>query len=269
MMEMIRMKGRTNQSVEYRERSGHLEEVTDHPVDTSGTRNNEETPRETVANRTSFETHNVKPTELQQATQNDMTQSHLNQMPLYSNPPQHSPTHSTRPPSACCHEQAFNTIGHHSPVFIPQQPSGQHPFNTQGHQTEVVVPQHSDAQHIRHHSGIHFFNGVPLPEPSTTTRQILEHQQQAFNQMANIIGTTISKGFEMPRREYTTFDGNPLKYPSFMENFKTNVEDIDARRNFLIQLCSGKAKEAISGMVMLPGEEGIAEAKSILHEMFG
>ena len=54
-----------------------------------------------------------------------------------------------------------------------------------------------------------------------------------------------------------------------MENFKTNVEDIDARRNFLIQVCSGKAKEAISGTVMLPAEEAFAEAKSILHEMFG
>ena len=78
---------RSNQGDEYRERSGHLEEVTDHPVDTSGTCNNEETPRETVANQTSFETRNVQPTELQQATENDMTQSHLNQMPLYLNPP--------------------------------------------------------------------------------------------------------------------------------------------------------------------------------------
>ena len=50
------------------------------------------------------------------------------------------------------------------------------------------------------------------------------------------------------------------------------MEDIEpspnARCNFLIQLCSGKAKEAISGMVMLPAE-GFAKAKSILHGMFG
>ena len=41
-----------------------------------------------------------------------------------------------------------------------------------------------------------------------------------------------------------TFDGNPLKYPSFMENFKANVEDIETSPN-----ASGKAKEAISGTV--------------------
>jgi hypothetical protein len=34
-------------------------------------------------------------------------------------------------------------------------------------------------------------------------------------------------------------------------------------------LCTGKAKEAISGTVMLPADEGYAKAKSILHEMFG
>ena len=101
---------RSNQGDEYRERSGHLEKVTDHPVDTSVARKNEETPRETVANRMSIETYNVQPTELQPTTQNDTTQSHLNQMLLYSNPPQHGPTHSTRPPPACCHEQAFNTV---------------------------------------------------------------------------------------------------------------------------------------------------------------
>ncbi|CAB4037458.1 Hypothetical predicted protein, partial [Paramuricea clavata] len=62
-------------------------------------------------------------------------------------------------------------------------------------------------------------------------------------------------------------------YPSFTTNFKTNVEDVESdpnvRRTYLIQLCTGKAKEAISGSVMLPPEEGYKKAKSILHEMFG
>jgi hypothetical protein len=94
-----------------------------------------------------------------------------------------------------------------------------------------------------------------------------------FSMMATTIGSSISKGLEMPRREYMTFDGNPLKYPSFIQNFKTNVEDIErdpnARRSFLNQLCTGEAKDAISGTVMLPPEEGYNKAKSILREMFG
>ena len=82
------------------------------------------------------------------------------------------------------------------------------------------------------------------------------------------ISASVSKGFGMPKRNYLTFDGNPLAYPSFIENFQTNVEDMEgnpnARRNYLIQLCTGKAKEAISET-----EEGYAKAKSILKEMFG
>ena len=77
----------------------------------------------------------------------------------------------------------------------------------------------------------------------------------------------------MPKNEYMTFDENPLDYPSFITNFKTNVEDVESdpniRSNYLIQLCTGKAKDAISGSVMLPPEEGYQKAKSILHEMFG
>lgn len=108
---------------------------------------------------------------------------------------------------------------------------------------------------------------------ATNVQQVFQQQQEMLKMVASTIGSSISKGFEMPRRDYLTFDGNPLSYPSFIENFKTNVEDIEsnpnARRNFLIQLCTGKAKDAISGTVMLPPEEGYAKARSILREMFG
>ena len=110
-------------------------------------------------------------------------------------------------------------------------------------------------------------------QPKTKTQPILEQQREILRIMAATIGSTISKGFEMPKREYMTFDGNPLTYSSFIENLKTNAEGTEsnpnARRSFLIQLCIGKAKEAISGTVMLPPEEGYNKAKSILHEMFG
>ena len=91
--------------------------------------------------------------------------------------------------------------------------------------------------------------------------------------MATTIGSTISKGLVMPKREYLSFDGDPLQYPRFIVNFKTNVEDVEAdsnvRCNFLIQLCTEKAKDAINGTVMLAPDEGYKKAKFILHEMFG
>jgi hypothetical protein len=114
---------------------------------------------------------------------------------------------------------------------------------------------------------------VPQPyQPIPNSQQMFEQQQQALKVMATTIGSTISKGLVMPKREYLSFDGDPLQYPSFIANFKTNVEDVEAdsnvRRNFLIQLCTGKAKDDISGTVML-APDGYKKAKSILHEMSG
>ena len=126
--------------------------------------------------------------------------------------------------------------------------------------------------------GIHYNEatnfGIPRPyQPIPNNQQLLEQQQQGLSMMASTIGSTINKGFAMPKREYMSFDGDPLNYPSFIANFKTNVEDVEAdpnvRQNFLIQLCTGKAKDAISGTVMLTPEEGYKKAKSILHKMLG
>jgi hypothetical protein len=118
-----------------------------------------------------------------------------------------------------------------------------------------------------------YFHNCQFQHPTSDGQQMFEQQQQALRLMATTIGSTISKGFVMPKREYMSFVGNPLDYPSFITNFTTNVEDVESdpnvRRTYLIQLCTGEAKEAISGSVMLPPEEGYKKAKSILHEMFG
>ena len=121
--------------------------------------------------------------------------------------------------------------------------------------------------------GAVYYHNPQFYQPAHDSQQIFKQQQEAMKLMATTIGSTISKGFVMPKKEYMTFDGNPLDYPSFITNFSTNVEDVESdpnvRRNYLIQLCTGKAKKAISGSVMLPPEEGYRKAKSILHEMFG
>ena len=90
---------------------------------------------------------------------------------------------------------------------------------------------------------------------------------------AETIGSSIRKGFEMPKRDCLTFDGNPMSYPRFIENFKTNIEEREqnprVRLAYLIQFCTGTAKEAISNCVMLPEDEGYSKAREILHNSFG
>ena len=105
-----------------------------------------------------------------------------------------------------------------------------------------------------------YYHNPQFYQPAHDSQQIFEQQQEAMKLMATTIGSKISKGFVMPKKVYMTFNGNPLDYPSFITNFGTNVGDVESdpnvRCNYLIQLCTGKAKEAISGSVMLPPEEG-------------
>ena len=76
-----------------------------------------------------------------------------------------------------------------------------------------------------------------------------------------------------PRIEYMRFDGDPIKYVSFMHNFETCLEkdnpDNSRRLQLLIQHCYGKARDAIESCVNLPVDEGYYVAKSTLRENFG
>ncbi len=100
-----------------------------------------------------------------------------------------------------------------------------------------------------------------------------EHQRESLILMAETIGTSIRKGFETPKRDCFTFNGNPINYPRFIENFRINIEDRQpssrVRLAYLIQFCTGTAKEAISNCVILPKKEGYQKAKEILHNLFG
>ena len=65
----------------------------------------------------------------------------------------------------------------------------------------------------------------------------------------------------------------PLKYVTFFHNFETYLEkdnpDDSRRLQFLIQHCTGKARDAIESCSNLPASEGYRVAKETLRENFG
>ena len=93
-------------------------------------------------------------------------------------------------------------------------------------------------------------------------------EKESLILFAETIGTSIKKGFEMPKRDCLMFDGNPMNYPGF-ENFKTNIEEREqspqVKLAYLIQFCTGVAKEAISNCVTLSKDEGYLKAREIIH----
>jgi len=76
----------------------------------------------------------------------------------------------------------------------------------------------------------------------------------------------------LPKVEVEHFDGNPMKYHTFLSVFdehvhKTSLEP-SVKLTRLIQYTTGKAKEAIESCVLLGGK-GYEEARAILKQRFG
>ena len=101
-------------------------------------------------------------------------------------------------------------------------------------------------------------------------QQMMKQQQEALQVMA----VSIQQGIEMPKKEVLTFDGNPLNYWLFVNNFKVNiakrVPDAELRLAYLIQHCSGKAREAIMNCAIISDPNaGYRKAQEILYHRFG
>ena len=105
---------------------------------------------------------------------------------------------------------------------------------------------------------------------SQQLQQVLGQQHEAVKMMAD----SLQQALKMPKRELLTFDGNPLSYWLFVNNFEVNiakrVRDAESRLTYLIQLCTGKAREAIKNCAIIsPPEQDYEKAKEILYHRFG
>ena len=147
----------------------------------------------------------------------------------------------------------------------------QQPYQTMT-ENRRTVPRQGERLDV-HEANESTMHGCDEPGYSEQLQRVLQRQQESLITMAQTLGTSISRGFEMPKRDYMTFDGNPMNYPRFMENFRVSMQEREqnyqAKLAYLIQFCTGIAKEAISSCVILPGNEGFRRAKEILYNSFG
>jgi hypothetical protein len=77
----------------------------------------------------------------------------------------------------------------------------------------------------------------------------------------------------LPKVELETFDGDPLRYHSFLAVFDENVDSLSqdgrAKLTRLLQYTSGDAKSAIRPCALVGGETGYKQARDILQKRFG
>ncbi|KAK6168654.1 hypothetical protein SNE40_019846 [Patella caerulea] len=114
----------------------------------------------------------------------------------------------------------------------------------------------------------------PLQDlPATVTQQNATNLESIQTDKTEMLMQKLCQVVTNPRMEYLHFDGNPLRYVSFMHNFETCLEsqnsDDSTKLQLLIQHCHGRAREAIESCVNLPVEEGYLSAKKTLKENFG
>ena len=83
-----------------------------------------------------------------------------------------------------------------------------------------------------------------IPNGTEQLHQEWQDQRESLILMAETISTSIRKGFNMPKCDYLMFNGNPMNYPRFIENFRINIEDREpssrVRLAYLIQLRTPK-----------------------------
>ena len=83
-----------------------------------------------------------------------------------------------------------------------------------------------------------------------TTDQQYDSGQEIVKELRQVVSS--------PKVEYHRFDGDPLKYVTFVHNFETYLEkdnpDEARRLQLLIQHCTGKAREAIESCANLPND---------------
>ena len=112
--------------------------------------------------------------------------------------------------------------------------------------------------------------------PEARFQQLLQQQQEMIQlqqQTFQSVASTIRQGFALPKPELSKFDGNPLEFWNFIRSFESNIEknasDESEKLSFLLQYCTGAARNAIKSCVSMDPAFGYQNARALLQDRFG
>jgi len=112
---------------------------------------------------------------------------------------------------------------------------------------------------------------VYTPQPLRETN--VNPNFTAIKAVANL-REVLYQSFTLPKRTLRTFDGNPLDFYGFIKSFnatiREQVTEPASQLEYLIDLCTGKAREAIKHLsIVTPPSLGMNQAMETLHNRFG
>ena len=112
-----------------------------------------------------------------------------------------------------------------------------------------------------------YFSGRISVVNVKTESKVASHESVENERMSQLLTT-----LNLPKVEIEKFEGDPLKYHSFMACFNENVDkvvtDDTVKLTRLLQYTAGDAKDAIR-MCSIIGSSGYSKAKQILYERYG
>ena len=165
------------------------------------------------------------------------------------------------------HDKRLNAYVQPAPSRRLAPESGSHAFDNTAavnQPANISVPQiQQSVTCISQEAPRRYDMNVPSEDNISMQEEINDPGIEYLETMRKLATATL-----LPKSELMTFDGDPLKYFSFIKTFENNVEkdicDSSRQLQLLIQYCTGKAKKVIENCILLSPSEGYKEAKKLL-----
>ena len=162
--------------------------------------------------------------------------------------------------------QAKQLLNVNTAEFIPKQTEANTNMNTTSNE-QVQMQSHMSPFNTQDSHGQRGSNTVDL-ETSNDILGIMRKQ----NEITTLLMQQQCLS-ALPRREIPIYDGDPLKYHTFIKAYENGVERNTTnscdRLYFLEQYTKGHAKEAVRSCQHMNPERGYIKAKALLKEQFG
>ncbi len=116
------------------------------------------------------------------------------------------------------------------------------------------------------------FTHTPVSDNKLSQPDSVDFEFAIVEDMLGKLGSTIRQGFDLPKPDISTFDGNPMEYWSFIRSFENTIERNAASESeklmYLLQNTTGEAKKTVDCCVVMDPSKGYHSARELLKERF-
>ena len=115
---------------------------------------------------------------------------------------------------------------------------------------------------------------TPTPaRPPAVTAEPADQADQAAGAMHDMAKSELLSLLNIKRAKLDVYDGDPMRFHEFTKAFDLNIDkvtqDSDLKLSKLMEFTTGSVKESLRGCLLIGGDDGYKQARSILTKKFG